>query len=491
MGHIYRELQEIPIPEGARINHYNGEVSVYSYPNGVRSREVIGSAVGETKMHPNTNFKHRYPELWAKYYGEKNPHANFVHVGLYALTLGIVEKTGLYQALEESLGTGQANAVMDYAMFGIRTQADSDKRRDTPPYDREMDEQMLFCNKCHSEAWYADFFAGRIPQDGITEFKRRWIERCVEQGVRRVWLCMDSIPLAGEDGEEDPSGGAAYFWALDARTGRPVTWWEAGPVRDPGTGMLVPDDERVDEVRRMLIGAGMTIEGVIVSEPFVDRGILTRILAKNLRYLVKLPRESRACCELVERHGKNIMWNSDYLLSADTVFGLADRARLFDDSTQESPAALYFIGGITASEARGLIRRVFHCIERFNESLEGGEEYSIPEDLEKYLILDRKDPDDPESPVVCARLNPIEMDHFVMGRNFFSIASSGGIEAAEMLALVHKRNLTGSYFDWCRRLIRRDPVCRTSPRAVESACAQASRPASCSWTSNSPAAGST
>ncbi len=29
MGHIYRELKEIPLPEGAKINHYDGQVSIY------------------------------------------------------------------------------------------------------------------------------------------------------------------------------------------------------------------------------------------------------------------------------------------------------------------------------------------------------------------------------------------------------------------------------------------------------------------------------
>ena len=38
MGRIYRNLPEIPIPPEAKLNHYDGQVSIYSYSKLVHRR---------------------------------------------------------------------------------------------------------------------------------------------------------------------------------------------------------------------------------------------------------------------------------------------------------------------------------------------------------------------------------------------------------------------------------------------------------------------
>ena len=60
MGRIYRNLPEIPIPSDAKLNHYDGQVSIYSYASGTRRRMVIGKAASETTMYVNDNFRLKF-----------------------------------------------------------------------------------------------------------------------------------------------------------------------------------------------------------------------------------------------------------------------------------------------------------------------------------------------------------------------------------------------------------------------------------------------
>ena len=49
MSHVYRERHEIPIPEGAHINHFDARV--YLMEESTRKRTVIGVATSESTMH--------------------------------------------------------------------------------------------------------------------------------------------------------------------------------------------------------------------------------------------------------------------------------------------------------------------------------------------------------------------------------------------------------------------------------------------------------
>ena len=62
MSHVYRERHEIPIPEGAHINHFDARV--YLMEESTRKRTVIGVATSESTMHPNDMYRKLYPEAW-------------------------------------------------------------------------------------------------------------------------------------------------------------------------------------------------------------------------------------------------------------------------------------------------------------------------------------------------------------------------------------------------------------------------------------------
>ena len=63
MGHIYRDLPEIPVPSDAKVNMKSKQVSKYYQLNGRRRRIVIGVYTEDGKMHVNDNFRVHYSEL--------------------------------------------------------------------------------------------------------------------------------------------------------------------------------------------------------------------------------------------------------------------------------------------------------------------------------------------------------------------------------------------------------------------------------------------
>lgn len=84
---------------------------------GNKKRKVIGRDTSEITMHPNDLFKFLYPTLWKEYYGDRDLTEYELHAGMYAMSLGIGYKTGLYPILQDVYSPLYANAIMDYAMY--------------------------------------------------------------------------------------------------------------------------------------------------------------------------------------------------------------------------------------------------------------------------------------------------------------------------------------------------------------------------------------
>lgn len=131
MSHIYRELKPIPIPDFCLINRGNGRVFISTRTKDNRRNQlVLGRAVKDpvtgtlSLMYPNDTFRMRYPAEWAKVYGEPRLPFEF-HIGLYCATLAIGRSTGLYDILQEAMGPKNGNAVMDYAMFLLRSRSNT------------------------------------------------------------------------------------------------------------------------------------------------------------------------------------------------------------------------------------------------------------------------------------------------------------------------------------------------------------------------------
>lgn len=181
MGHIYRNLRDIPIPDGGRINHYDMKVSVYRTVDGKRRRTIIGAATSETTMIPNENFRTKFPALWQEYYQSETPSMQRMSVGLYGLILSIGWRTGLYPDLQDAFGPQYANAAMDFAMYSIRERSSTAQL-----FESDMADHLLFSRKVYSDSWYSNFFTAMLTRERIDAFKAAWLKRCAAKAVKAL-----------------------------------------------------------------------------------------------------------------------------------------------------------------------------------------------------------------------------------------------------------------------------------------------------------------
>ena len=439
MGRIYRNLKEIPIPAEGRLNHYDKKVSVYRKVNGQRRRTVIGAATSETTMIPNENFRIKFPELWREYYGPDLAPLHQLRVGLYGLCLSIGWSTGLYVDLQETIGPQYANAAMDFAMYSIR------ERSSTAQLFRdEMQHQMLFSRKALSDSWYSEFFGRKLGADRIHAFKAAWLKRCTAQGKTSVWLCIDgsnndcavrgsALAGLGHAKSHRQTEIVSYMWAVDAHSGRPVTWFV-------NNGAL-HDSKAVDEVIRFLAASDINVEGVILDRGFVSQDVFDLLESKGIEYIVMLKSNNAGYREMMKRHAADIRWKMKRFVRSG-IFGTTDRVKLFNSSCRENCTGLYFVGMNGASKTVKLMERVIDAAEDLKQAIaRNPETASIPADMKKYLVL------------LCEGDKPVGVDfNFEAWQTdadelgYHAIASSSDRTACEIHELYRLRDVSEKQF---------------------------------------------
>ena len=191
MAAVDRNLTDMPVPNFAYTDRNDGRVFVRPVdPDGKVRKKTIGymtvSTPGEERMIPNQYFREKYRDLFTQAYpDQKLPHHE-MSVGIYALTLGITNQIGLYEDLREVYGPLYANSILDYSMFSLLYRSGV-----TQIFELVMDNEVLFCDKVHSDNWYSDFFSKKISEDNHHQFRIKWLQRLKKNGLSSVWLAID------------------------------------------------------------------------------------------------------------------------------------------------------------------------------------------------------------------------------------------------------------------------------------------------------------
>ncbi|NCA81090.1 MAG: transposase, partial [Sphingobacteriia bacterium] len=98
-----------------------------------------------------------------------------------------------------------------------------------------MADEVLFSDRLYSDAWYSNLFSSGMTKDQAHLFKIQWIAECKRQGVKKIWLSIDgsnnNCQVQNSDLCEYGNGKknehltlVSYIYAVDAHTGKPVTW---------------------------------------------------------------------------------------------------------------------------------------------------------------------------------------------------------------------------------------------------------------------------
>lgn len=442
MGRVFRNQQEIPIPDFAYVNASDGRVfTIHRDEHNKRQHITIGWATSKVTMHPNENFKFLYPKLWVQYYGESRLQPHELHIGLYGLTLSAGWTTGLYPMLQKDFGPLNANAVLDYAMFSIRHRADStDLMRD------EMAQQLLFSDSLRSDSWYSDFFENQLSADIIHQFRMDWLKRFAAQGGTKVWLCIDGsnndctisesrIAEPGNSKSHKAVNIYSYMWAVSSEDGRPVTWFlnNGGKV----------DAKAFEKMIRFLAAAGIEVEGVILDRGFADAGVMRLIRELGYRYVVMLKSSALAYKTMLEKYAETIRWKVAHVINDKGIFGVEERTRVFANGTEEACVGLFFDGIRGCRKSLDDIARVLKSRQEIKAQILGGKQLSklkIASDMKPYLKLTGTE--DVPAVELCAE----RLQEAIDRHGFNAIASSEDLPAEKISEIYDYRDISEKQF---------------------------------------------
>ena len=439
MSHIYWELKEIPIPKFALVNRNDARVYMtYKGPNGERRRKVIGRATSATHMHPNGSFKFEYPELWSQFYGDQGLAEHIVKTGLYAATLAIAQRTGLYQDVSDAFGPLYGNGIMDYAMFSIAERSSS-----TQLFEDSMALRMLFSKNRPTDSWFSQLFSRFMTPEAVHRFKINHIQRCAKGNTQKVWLCVDGSnndcvvhdsDLAefgkAKSGKQVPI--VSYIWAVNAQDGTPVTW----SVNRGGVVDAVAIREIVDFVGH----SGMTVEGVIVDRGFCSQELLNLLEELKLRYVLMLKGNHKGFREMLNDHLNEVRWKVENVFTDDGIFGVTDHKPIFESSTKTHCIGLYFDANTGTVGSLRLIKKVRQEARRLQAALACGRTATVEQPLRKYLEIVE------ENGIFSVSYKTQAWQKAVESKGFFAIAASDDLSAEEIYRLYQLRDASEKQF---------------------------------------------
>lgn len=436
MSHIYYEKKEIPIPEGGHVNRHDAAVRIYvdaSAPRRKSATMVIGKATSATTMHPNDNFRLRYPALWEEHYGEKTP-AHVLHYGMYLSALSAGCRTGVYSALHEAVGPLHGNALMDWAMYSILSRSNV-----ASSFPEVMADQVVFSRQRHSDAWYSELFGGKISTEETERFKDLWLGRvkAYDPGISEAWVAVDGsnsdcdmsggdLPAAGKAKSRRDGPVVGYMYAVDTRNGLPLTY-------EVFSGN-VPDTKALQRMRNRLLRCGVRVRGAILDRLFCERPSIEAVESLGWDWVVMLKKDNAAHAEMMSR-AEEVRWNLSNVVDRRGVFGVGGHARLFRTSDRESCVCLFFDGANGTERSLRLVEKVLDAEEDVRRQIaEGATQPTVAPGAEKYLSV-RKDGD---AWVVERDVKAWQAD--LDSKGYYSIASSAEMDAGTMHATYYLRD---------------------------------------------------
>ena len=146
MSIAYKNGKDIALPSFAYPDRHDGRVFIFEIDeDGRKRKKTIGhmtdSTAGQERMVPNQYFKDIFPNLWNEAYPHDKLPAHSMSAGMYALTLGIGTRTGLYLDIRDTYGPQFANNILDYAMFSILHRSST-----VQLYKPSMQKEVLFAD---------------------------------------------------------------------------------------------------------------------------------------------------------------------------------------------------------------------------------------------------------------------------------------------------------------------------------------------------------
>lgn len=439
MAHIFWELHEIPIPEGAYINHNDGRVFLMQDDgNGGSKRRVIGHATSDTMMHPNELYKFLFPSEWELYYHEKSFPAHELHIGMYMLSLGIGHASGLYPILHEIYGPMYGNAIMDYAMYSIM-----DRSNTTQLFTNSMSRQVLYSREAYSDSWFSEMFHRHMSEDANHQFRLLWIKECAKRGISKVWLSIDGsnndcsindsdMVEHGKAKSHNSGSIVSYIWAVDATTGLPVSY-------QVNNGGMV-DSKAFQKMITVLNGAGISIEGVILDRGFCTHDVVTAVTQMGYPYILMLKSDTYGHTCIFNEHAEDIRMKVSCVVNGKGLFGIKSHGKLFGNHDEQAYLYLYYDAANGTERSITLIKKVLSAAEEMRAQAAQSKKPAVPKGLGAYLEVGK------ENGAYVVNFKNEAWQKAVDQKGFHTIACSEDLDPARVDELYHLRDASEKQF---------------------------------------------
>ena len=427
MPHLYKDKKEIPIPEGAFVNHNDGRVFVFLNKGVIRSRSkrmVIGLATSESTMYPNENFRQNFPALWEEHYGKGDSLPRMLDCGFYALVLGVAHRTTLYDSLYRTFAPQYANGIMDFAMYSVMYQTNV-----ALTFEARMHGKALFSDRSHEDSWFSGLFCKGITEELSFDFTDRWLEHCKSMGIKEVFICFDGSPSdCQSEGVDIAEQGDAksrtskdvfgYMYAVNCENGMPVLF-----SVNPGG---VVDSKAIHLMVIRLHDFGIEVKGAIVDRGMCSSDVVDLLDKYRLPYVMMLKSNTGGHTKMVKVHGEEIRWNPDRLVDLSGLFGITDEGEIFSSCKGYRAHLNLFYDAANGSE-RGItlmekVKKEKGRIEKAISRWDGDEEKRplVVAEMSKYISIDDLDA---EKDKYTIRVDNRKLVEDVRGKGFYTIAS--------------------------------------------------------------------
>ena len=444
VGVVNRNMSDMPVPSFAYTDRNDGRVFVKTIgDDGKVHKRTIGhmtnSTLGTERMIPTQYFRDKYQNLYSEVYPNEKIPPHQMSTGMYALTLGIGTKTGLYNDLQSVYGPVYANCILDYCMFSIIHRSSV-----TQIFEKTMNREVLFCDTLHTDNWYSDFFSKKLTEDQHHQFRIAWIRRLIDRGMKKVWLCIDG---SNNDCEARRSFLAqfgfpkshnknktivGFMYVVDGETGCPVTYF----VYEGS----VPDAPAFQKVATFLQSFKLEIEGVILDRGFAVENVFETIAGNQWKYVVMLPHDVYAHTHMLKEYGEQIRWKSEYVLDDEAIFGIQARKQLFGIHARESSVCLFFDGAGGSAQSVRLIKKIQAAKRKAEQSIASGKRAAVEKSLQKYIKIEGEGA---ERKIV---VNYSSWDLAMSEKGFYSIAVSDTISPNEANRLYKLRDTSETQY---------------------------------------------
>jgi len=436
---LFKNLKEFSIPNFAYVSKNDGRIFEYILEEGKPlvqcPRRSIGKATSATTMIPNSNFKEFHKDLWIQIYGEKDytPSRILVNAGMYASTLSIVSKSGLYDILIDTIGTIPANGTIDYSMYQMMT-----KSNVAMTYKEHMDRYVQFSPNTYSDTWWSNFFRTKISDNNRERFLSEWLDKCKENGIESVYLSVDGSnndcnaqkcelaePGKAKSGNKD-SNVIGSITAVDAETGLPIYYsvFNGGMV----------DSKSIIKVIMTLKNHKINVKGIILDKGLSFNNVLDEI-GDDYDYILMLRSDTYGHMEMLEKYLDEIRWNVNYAICDKALFGIEKKQKLFKNNDREAYVNLFFDGMNACERSETLIMNVLKAKNELQRKIDSKEQnIQIPQNLKKYLSFEIVDG---MTKVVC---DYEQWQRDVDAKGYYSIASSTSIGPSETYRRYHLRD---------------------------------------------------